>query len=141
MDAGIRRRIFLAPSMFGFVTKFMEFVRTFQGSSDGVFAITPMVNYLLASLGFFCLLVWAACNGMFEDIEQPKVTMLENEQAFDRQRGIISWSLASSTFPRAISTLILVRSRMSTRKKARMFDHFLRNETFRTGSLLPGSEP
>ena len=77
--------IFLAPSMFGFVTKFIEFVRTFRGSSDGVFAITPMVNYLLASMGFLCLLVWAACNGMFLDIEQPKVTMLETEQALDRQ--------------------------------------------------------
>ena len=72
-------------SGWGFVAKFIEFVHTFQGESDGAFAITPMVNYLLASSGFFCLLVWATLNGMFHDIEKPKTTMLENDAALDRQ--------------------------------------------------------
>ena len=54
----------LVPSMAGFVMKFIEFMRTFQGETDGAFAITPMLNYLLASLGFFCLLIWATFNGM-----------------------------------------------------------------------------
>ena len=68
----------------GFIAKFMEFINTFQGETEGVFAITPMVNYLLASAGFFCLLMWATINGMFRDIEGPKHTMLENDEALDR---------------------------------------------------------
>lgn len=77
--------IILVPSMLGFGLKLVEFINTFRGASDGVFAITPMINYMLASLGFLCLLVWAILNGMFHDIEQPKHTMLETEQQLDRQ--------------------------------------------------------
>jgi nitrogen fixation-related uncharacterized protein len=77
--------VILIPSMLGFGTKFIEFVHTFRGESDGVFAITPMVNYLLASLGFFVLLIWATINGMFHDIERPKHTMLLQEEQLDRQ--------------------------------------------------------
>ena len=76
--------LILTPSMLGFAAKFVEFIHTFQGETEGAFAITPMVNYLLASLGFFCLLVWATLNGMFHDIEKPKQTMLDNDAALDR---------------------------------------------------------
>jgi hypothetical protein len=76
----------LIPSMWGFGTKFVEFVMTFRGESDGVFAITPILNYLLASLGFLMLLLWAIWNGMFHDIEKPKHTMLEIEKQLDRKR-------------------------------------------------------
>jgi hypothetical protein len=31
-----------------------------------------------------CLMVWAALNGMFHDIERPKRTMLETEAWLDR---------------------------------------------------------
>jgi hypothetical protein len=75
--------LILVPSMLGFVAKFSEFIQTFRGETGGVFAITPMVNYLLASLGFLCLLFWAAFNGMFHDIEKPKYTMLERENELD----------------------------------------------------------
>ena len=44
---------------------------------NGAFAITPMVNYLLASLGFLCLLLWATRNGMFRDIESAKERLRE----------------------------------------------------------------
>lgn len=74
----------LVFSGLGFGAKFIEFVHTFQGEAEGAFAITPMVNYLLASAGFFCLLVWASMNGMFHDIEQPKHNMLEDDAALDR---------------------------------------------------------
>lgn len=74
----------LVFSGLGFAAKFVEFIHTFQGESEGAFAITPMVNYLLASGGFFCLLVWATMNGMFHDIEEPKQTMLENDSILDR---------------------------------------------------------
>jgi len=71
--------LILIPSMWGFGSKFYEFIQLASGKADGIFAITPVINYLLASLGFFCLLVWATMHGMFHDIEKPKYTMLDNE--------------------------------------------------------------
>lgn len=76
--------VILIPSMAGFVMKFMELIHLTQGDADGGFAITPVVNYLFASLGFFFLLLWAGVNGMFADLERPKYTMLENEDRLDQ---------------------------------------------------------
>lgn len=78
--------LILIPSMLGFVMKFGELMElTSSGDgSDGGFAITPVVNYLLASAGFFFMLLWAAANGMFRDLEQPKYLMLQNERELDR---------------------------------------------------------
>lgn len=80
--------IILVPSMIGFVMKFIEFVRTFQDDAQGAFAITPMVNYLFASLGFLCMLIWAIVNGAFSDMESPKVIMLERERMLDRDQAL-----------------------------------------------------
>ena len=77
----------LIPSFVGFANKFREFILIFRGDVDGVFAITPIVNYLLASLGFFFLFCWAIGHGMFRDIERPKYTMLENERKLDLSDG------------------------------------------------------
>ncbi len=77
--------IILIPSLLGFANKFREFVLLYRGDVDGVFAITPIMNYLLASLGFFCLFFWAIYQGMFRDIEAPKFTMLENERKLDEE--------------------------------------------------------
>jgi hypothetical protein len=74
---------FVGPAMFGFGTKFYELIRVFQGDPAGAFAVTPIVNYLLASFGFVLLFGWAARNGMFRDIECPKFEMLENERRLD----------------------------------------------------------
>ena len=63
--------LILVPSLLGFANKFREFILLYRGDVDGVFAITPIVNYLLASLGFFCLFFWAIYHGMFRDIEAP----------------------------------------------------------------------
>lgn len=80
--------LILVPSLLGFGAKFLEFIRLVRGDTDGIFAITPVVNYLLASLGFLCLFMWAALGGMFHDIEQPKRTMLQNEDRLNaRSRG------------------------------------------------------
>ena len=76
--------VILTPSMIGFGMKFYEFMHTFQGDSQGAFAITPMVNYLLASLGFLFLLIWAAFNGAFKDMEAPKHLMLERDWMLDK---------------------------------------------------------
>jgi hypothetical protein len=75
--------LILLPSMYGFVGKFIEFVHIYRGEAGGAFAVAPIMNYLLATLGFFCLLIWAARNGMFHNVEQPKLKMLENEQLLD----------------------------------------------------------
>jgi len=77
--------LILIPSMYGFVGKFVEFVHIYRGASGGEFAVAPIMNYLLASAGFFCMLLWAAWNGMFRDIERPKVDFLENERRLDRR--------------------------------------------------------
>lgn len=79
---------FLGPAMFGFGTKFYELIRVFQGDPAGAFAITPIVNYLLAGCGFLLLFAWAARNGMFRDIEAPKFQMLENERRLDASQNI-----------------------------------------------------
>jgi hypothetical protein len=73
----------LIPSMLGFIAKFIELFAVLSGEPDGVFALTPILNYLLASLGFFCLLLWAAGRGMFHDVELPKRAMLEREDILD----------------------------------------------------------
>lgn len=75
--------LILIPSGYGFAGKFIELIHVFQGESDGAFAVAPMMNYLLASLGFFCLLLWAGAHGMFRDIESPKYEMLEHEELLD----------------------------------------------------------
>lgn len=79
--------IVLIPSGVGFTKKFMELVALSQGGSDGAFAISPVLNYLLASVGFFFLFCWAIFNGMFGDIERPKFAMLENERMLDDEDG------------------------------------------------------
>jgi hypothetical protein len=73
----------LLPSLYGFGTKLIEFIALARGDVEGSFAISPVVNYLLASFGFLLLFGWAALGGMFRDIEQPKYTMLENEAKLD----------------------------------------------------------
>ena len=75
--------LILIPSLYGFAGKFIEFVHIYRGSEGGEFAVAPILNYLLASAGFFCMLLWAAWNGMFRDIERPKVEFLENERLLD----------------------------------------------------------
>lgn len=77
--------VILIPSMLGFVAKFIEFMAVFRGQGEGSFAVTPMVNYLLATTGFFCLFGWALIHGMFREIEGPKQRMLETEEWLDAQ--------------------------------------------------------
>ncbi len=72
-------------SFYGFGNKFLELIHVYQGDAEGAFAVAPIVNYLLASGGFFLILCWAIANGMFHDIEGPKYWMLENEEQLDRE--------------------------------------------------------
>ncbi|MCG8584246.1 MAG: hypothetical protein MI757_05990 [Pirellulales bacterium] len=76
--------LILIPSCWGFGSKLYEFFMTFGKDPNGAFAVSPIMNYLFASAGFFFMLLWATANGMFRNIEQPKRTMLETEAMLDR---------------------------------------------------------
>ena len=80
--------LILVPSMVGFVNKFREFIVTTQDGQEGIFALTPIINYLLASMGFFCLLCWAITHGMFRNIERPKEVFLETEAMLDHHEPL-----------------------------------------------------
>jgi nitrogen fixation-related uncharacterized protein len=74
----------LLPAAYGFGRKFFELV-VLINDDEGAFTIMPIVNYLLASLGFAMLFLWAILHGMFHDIEAPKETMLANEAKLDAE--------------------------------------------------------
>ena len=74
----------LLPACYGFGKKFLELL-SLVGDEEGSFAVMPVTNYLLASLGFLLLFLWAMCHGMFRDIERPKLTMMDNEARLDAE--------------------------------------------------------
>ncbi len=93
----------LVPCLLGFGTKFLEFIALYRGDAEGAFAISPILNYLLASFGFLLLFGWAALGGMFHDVEAPKYTMLENETLLDEDalpRGFIPLKTPASSAAR-----------------------------------------
>ncbi len=79
--------IVLGPCLFGFGGKFWELVQIVRGDVEGVFALTPIANYLLASFGFLLLCLWGASQGVFHDLEAPKYVMLEREKLLNELQG------------------------------------------------------
>jgi len=81
--------VILGFCCYGFGSKFIELVRLVvsddPAAQEGVFAVAPLMNYILASAGFLCLLGWATIHGMFRDIEKPKQTMLDVNAQLDAQ--------------------------------------------------------
>lgn len=81
--------VILGFCAFGFGSKFIEFVRLVVGDEEigqeGLFAVAPLVNYLLASAGFLCLLGWATIEGMFRNLEGPKQTLLDINDQLDAE--------------------------------------------------------
>lgn len=81
--------VILGFCAYGFGSKFIEFLYLVlsdkESASEGVFAVTPVLNYMLASMGFLCLLGWAATQGMFTNIEQPKHSMLDIDAELDAE--------------------------------------------------------
>ena len=73
----------LIPAIAGFGIKFWDLILILQGDEEGAFAVTPIMNYLLATAGFLCLLIWSAAQGAFQDLNGPSRRMLENEQHLD----------------------------------------------------------
>jgi len=74
---------FLAPAAVGFSVKYLDLLILFGSGEEGAFAIVPIMNYLLSSLGFFMLFFWAVRHGMFRDIEHIKYKMLQTERELD----------------------------------------------------------
>ena len=56
--------LILIPCFVAFSNKLREFIMLYRGQVDGVFAISPIVNYLLASLGFFFLFWCHQCDSL-----------------------------------------------------------------------------
>jgi hypothetical protein len=80
---------FLLPAFLGFGKKFLELLMLLgDDSGEGAFAITPIVNYILASLGFFLMMVWAVYNGMFHDIQKPAESFMKTEAWLDEQERL-----------------------------------------------------
>ncbi len=75
----------LVPTILGFANKLLDLVLVVQGDEDGAFAVTPIVNYLLATAGFLCLFVWTATQGAFQNLDEPSHSMMENEHRLDQQ--------------------------------------------------------
>lgn len=83
--------LIIVPSAIGFTEKFIQFVRTLSSDDGGHFTVIPILNYLIVTAGFTCLLVWATAHGMFRDVEKPKFKLLEQEEELNRQlSGVIS---------------------------------------------------
>ena len=76
--------VILAFSAYGFIGKLIEFFHVLGGDDATLFVVTPILNYLLASVGFLLMLGWAVANGMFHDIERPKHRLLDDEELLDR---------------------------------------------------------
>jgi hypothetical protein len=77
----------LVPALIGFGAKFREFLALW-GDDEGAFTIVPIINYLLATVGFFLLLCWAILHGMFRNIEKPKHAMLQQEKELDEEERL-----------------------------------------------------
>lgn len=77
--------IVLIPTILGFGNKFLDLLLVVHGDEEGAFAATPIVNYLLATAGFFCLLLWSAARGAFHDMDEPGRVMFEIEQRLDQR--------------------------------------------------------
>jgi hypothetical protein len=75
---------FLVPAGVGFTVKYLDLLILFGSGEEGAFAVVPIMNYLLSSLGFFMLFFWAVRHGMFREIEKAKYAMLETEKELDR---------------------------------------------------------
>lgn len=76
--------VILGPCLVTFGGKLQMLIAVFRGQAEWAFAVTPVVNYILASTGFLLLFIWAVLNGMFRSLEEPKLLMLTTERMLDR---------------------------------------------------------
>ena len=76
--------VILGPCLVTFGGKLQMLIAVFRGQAEWAFAVTPVVNYILATIGFLLLFIWAVLNGMFRNLEEPKLMMLTNERMLDR---------------------------------------------------------
>ncbi len=88
--------LILVPTILGFLNKFLDLLVVMQGDEEGAFAMTPVVNYLLATAGFLSMFLWTAAQGAFRDINRPSHDMFENERRLD---SLLNPALASLPIP------------------------------------------
>lgn len=78
-----------------FMIKLIEFLYEFSSARNTVpggggvrhgfiFAISPLMTYLVVAAGFACLFAWAYFSGQYRDVEGPKYRMLQMQDEFDR---------------------------------------------------------
>ena len=59
-----------------------------EGLRSGfIFAVSPLITYLLVASGFACLFVWSYLKGHYRDVEAAKYRMLELQGEIDRAEG------------------------------------------------------
>jgi hypothetical protein len=75
--------VIFIPCALGFGNKFVELVQLSHGDAEGRFALTPVINYLLATLGFLCMFAWGALRGTFHNVEDAKQKMLDDDKRID----------------------------------------------------------
>ena len=73
-----------------FLIKLVEFLYQFSGAAGAagvqpgfIFAIAPLLTYLIVATGFACLFLWAYFSGQFRNVEGPKYRMLELQDRID----------------------------------------------------------
>ena len=71
-----------------FAFKIVEFIWTLDSPEAPGFALVPVITYFIVATGYVMLFAWSYLNGQFENMEQPKTTMLEREKELDRQEQI-----------------------------------------------------
>jgi hypothetical protein len=68
-----------------FAYKIVEFLFTLSEPDSQGFAEVPVTVYFFVAGGWLCLLVWCFASGKFNNIEQAKLDMLEQEEEYERQ--------------------------------------------------------
>jgi hypothetical protein len=79
--------VIFIPCALGFGNKLFELIKLSQTDLEGRFALTPVINYLLATLGFLCMFVWGAMRGTFHNLEGAKQRMLDDDRRIDEASG------------------------------------------------------
>lgn len=75
----------VALSGVAFAMKIAEFIHTITAEDAQGFADVPVAVYFFVAAGWLCLLVWCLMTGKFAEMEQTKIEMLEQEEAYERQ--------------------------------------------------------
>lgn len=74
----------LVLSGVAFAYKVAEFIFTMSSEAARGFADVPVTVYFFVAGGWLCLLVWCLMTGKFQEMEQSKIEMLQQEEEYER---------------------------------------------------------